>query len=168
MFRFVFAKLRTNFRHGFRLIGSMVSLGAAHIQIGQPKQGSNWCEKGLEMAISVGALTFKKSACECLSESLKNQGQYKEALEYYQKYVVYSDSLRSNETSKRLQQLEFAKQTVRDSLARETQKLEAINVYEAKVHRRNTLQYSGIAILLFILISWWFLARNLNHSRMVG
>jgi hypothetical protein len=91
------------------------------------------------MAIAVGSLPYKKSACECLSESSKAQGLWKEALEYNQKYMVYSDSLRTDETTRRLQQLEFAKQTVRDSIARETKKLEAVNVYESKVHRRNTL-----------------------------
>ena len=155
-------KIRESINDKLGLASIMVSLGSTHLQKKQPKQGEIWCEKGLKMAISIGSLTYKKSACQCLYESTTEQGLWKEALGYYQKYIIYSDSLRTNETVKRLQQLEFAKQIVRDSLARETARIEANNVYEAKIYRRNSLQYMGISIVLLLLVGWWFFASRMN------
>jgi tetratricopeptide (TPR) repeat protein len=81
-------KIRESINDKLGLASNMVSLGLAHLKKGLPKQGENWCKKGLEMAISVNSVAYKKDACECLSESSKEQGLWKESLEYYQKLLV--------------------------------------------------------------------------------
>ena len=58
--------------------------------------------------------------------------------------------------------MEMAKQMVRDSIARETLRLEIVVAEKEKVDHRNSVQYTGIAIALLILISWWFFASKLN------
>jgi tetratricopeptide (TPR) repeat protein len=143
------------------LASSMIYLGQTNIQKRQVKQGEDWCKKGLEMAITVGSLSHKKDACKCLSETSSLQNNWKEAFEYHQRYTIYSDSLKTNETTKRLQQLEFAKQMVRDSVAYQNKRKEIQIAQDEKIHRRNSLQFTGIAILLFLFVSWWYFARNL-------
>ena len=155
----------TNDRNG--LASTMVGLGFTYLEMGEPKQGESWCKKGLELAISVGSLDFKKSACECLYEVNEKKRDYRKSLEYYIQFRQYDDSLKGRETAKRLQQMEFVKQIVRDSIANEVKKREAEIAYEDKVYRRNSLQYTGIFILLFALVSWWFFARNLNLPKWV-
>ena len=146
---------------------NMVSLGLTYLQMEQPKQGENWCKKGLEMATSIGSLEYKKSACECLYEVYQKKGDFRKSLEYYIQFKQYDDNLKSQDTKKKLQQMEFAKQIVRDSITRDIKKREAEIVVADKIYRRNSLQYTGIFIVLFLLISWWFFARNLNLPKWV-
>lgn len=155
-------KIREEINDRLGLASNMVKLGLAYNQKGKPKQGESWCKKGFEMAVSVGSLTNKKSACGCLYEVYEKKGAFQKSLDNYILYRQYDDSLKSQETIKKLEQMEFAKQMVRDSVLYEIERKESEVALEAKVHRRNSLQYTGISILLFIFVLWWYLARNLN------
>ena len=155
----------SNDRNG--LASNMVSLGFTNLQMGKPKQGESWCKKGLEMANSIGSLDYKKSACECLYEVYEQKRDFRKSLEYYIQFKQYDDSLKSKETIKKLQQMEFANQMVRDSIKYEIKKRESEIALEDEIYRRNSLQYTGIFILLFLLVSWWFFARNLNLPKWV-
>ena len=114
------------------------------------------------MANIVGSLTYKKSACKCLYEVYKKKGDYQRSLDRYIQFQQYNDSLQIRETTKRLDQMEFAKQIVRDSVTRESSRLEANSIYEAKIYRRNSLQYMGIAVVLLMLTGWLFFARRMK------
>jgi hypothetical protein len=128
----------------------MVTLGLTYLQMEQAKQGESWCKKGLEEAISIGSLDYKKAACECLYEVYEKKRDFRKSLKYCIQFKQYDDSLKSKETIKKLQQMEFVNQMVRDSITREIKKRESKIAYADKIYRRNSLQYTGIFILLFL------------------
>jgi adenylate cyclase len=75
------------------------------------------------LAEKVGALEWSKNACNCLYKAYKTLGQGNDALPYLEKYHELKDSLQAEETDKQLQQMEFDKRLMADSLKREEKKL---------------------------------------------
>ncbi|MCF8371198.1 MAG: tetratricopeptide repeat protein [Bacteroidales bacterium] len=82
------------------------------------------CQKSLEISEDIGAINFQKNACKCLYDAYKAMGKGNEALVYLEKMQVINDSLHAEETGQKLQQMEFAKQMLQDSIAQaETDRL---------------------------------------------
>lgn len=122
------------------------------------KQGDNlealkFCNKGLSLSQEIGALLDEKRACKCLYDTYKAMGKANKALEYLEKINVINNTLNANETSKKLQQMEFAKQVLQDSLATAEKERLAKEAHNEEMRKetqtRNwSLAGAGVALLL--------------------
>ncbi|MFN3847791.1 MAG: adenylate/guanylate cyclase domain-containing protein [Spirosomataceae bacterium] len=94
-----------------------IAIGKIFIQSKKYKEAVEKCKLGLVFADEMKATPIKKEACECLYKSYKSLGQKGLALDYYEKVNIYNDSLKSEETSNRMMNMEFQKQQLVDSIA---------------------------------------------------
>ena len=126
----------------------------------------SWCAKGLAVSEEIGALRPARNACNCLYESYKGLGNSAKALEWHERFVVLSDSLQKEETNQRLDQMEFEKEMLTDSLVREEEKQQIKMTYQEdlnkKTQTRNLILVVSIAILLLALV---FMSRMLYFQR---
>lgn len=111
------------------------------------------CQKSLEISEEIGSLDLQKSACSCLYDTYKAMGKGNEALVFLEKMNVMNDSLNAEETSKELQQMEFANQILADSIANAEKERSVEEAHQEEVRQgektRNIL--GGVGVLVLIL-----------------
>lgn len=140
------------------LAGTYHNIGSALNEQKAYGQAVVWCAKGLALSEQIGVLRFARHACHCLYEAHKGEGKPAEALRFHERYLELSDSLRTEETNKRLEQMEFAKQVMADSLSKEEEKLKMEMAYQKAVRTKNTWLNIALASGLFVLalaVGFW-------------
>lgn len=118
------------------------------------------CEKSLELAITLGDLDDQEASCECLYRAYKATGNISKALTYHEQMILFTDSLKTEETVKKLQNMEFAKTRLADSLVQveRTLKVEMDHRDEVRENEKNR----NIAIVLgifFLFLAGGFFSR---------
>ena len=137
------------YQKGLRIqekLGDKPGLASTHYNIGSTLlEQKNYptaiaeCNKGLSISDQIGALRFARHACHCLYEAHKAMGRNAQALAFHERYLELTDSLQREETSKRLEQMEFAKQVMADSLTKEEEKLKMEMAFQQAVRKKNTV-----------------------------
>jgi adenylate cyclase len=128
------------------------------------------CKKALEISMAIGVIANQRDASKCLYEANKALGNKSEALVYHEKFLLLDDSLQSGETNKKLDQMEFAKIILADSLKKEEEKLQVQIEHEEEIHKkneqRNIFMYSGLGILV-LAGSLWRRLRYVRRSKII-
>ena len=140
------------------LAGTYYNIGSALNAKKDHTGAATWCTKGLSLSEQIGALRFARHACHCLYEAHKATGHHSKALRFHERYLELSDSLRTEETNKRLEQMEFAKQVMADSLSKEEEKLKMEMAYQKAVRKKNTWLNIALASGLFVMalaVGFW-------------
>jgi len=132
---------------------SLVSIGGIYREIGDHTKALDFCKRALANGQEIGALNQAKAACQCLYDSYKSLGMGNEALDYLEKLNVIGDSLNAKETAKRLQQMEFAKQVLADSLASAEASRLAEEVHREEVRQKDQTRniLTGGSLFLFLI-----------------
>lgn len=121
-------------------------------------KATEWCAKSLKISEQTGALRSASNACHCLYEAYKGLGQKGQALAWHEQFVLLSDSLQKAETERRLEQMEFAKQVLADSLGQEEEKLKVEMAHQQEVRKRDrTMQLllvAGLVVLALAVGAW--------------
>ncbi len=155
-----------NDQYGFA--NTMFNIGIIYLDQGEKQQALNFCKDGLRVAEEIGAVSLQKSTCQCLYDAYKALGNGSLALEFHEKMLVLNDSLQSLETAEKLQQMEFQKQMLADSLKKEEEKLKIQIAHETELRKKRqsrNLAY-GTGIILFILaVSLYSRWRYVRKSR---
>ena len=141
------------------------NIGRVSNKQGDHEQAIIWCEKGLKTSEKINIIEMQKNACQCLYDAFKAIGNDNKALEYYERITMLNDSLQAEETSKKLQQMEFAKQILADSLLQEKEKFRIQIAHEAEVRKKNRTKNIFIISALFLLISAVGLYRRIVYVR---
>lgn len=147
---------------------SLSNMGSIFQSQGQSQKALRYCKRSLEISEEIGLLKEQKSACRCLYNIYKTRGDGTEALVYLEKANAIDDSLNTKETSKKLQQMEFEKKMLQDSIAKaeEVRLIEVAHREEVrqKNNTRNVLIGSSCMLLLLAggLYSRW---RYMRKSR---
>lgn len=145
-------------------------IGKLKNQQGSYNSGLLWCNKAYQLSIEIGAIREEQEACVCLYEAYKGLGIISKALLFHERYVVLSDSLKADEITKRLQQIEFKKIMVADSLKMEEDKLRVELIHVEEVNRsarqRNFSIAIGIAVL-FIALALWSRLRYTRRTKAI-
>lgn len=140
-------------------LGDKQGISFTSIQIGelfnQQKKALKaipWCSKGLKESKLVGSISTQRNSCDCLYKSYKQLGNTKEALNFHEQFLSLTDSLRREESNKKLEQFEFSKWMTSDSLAKkeEIHKLEL--AHEKELSKKNATRDILLLIGLIILI----------------
>ena len=133
-------------------------------------KAAEWCAKSLAFSKQIGALDDELDACDCLYQAYKGMGQSGKALAWHERFVTLNDSLRKAETEKRLEQMEFAKQVMADSLGQEEEKLKIKMNYQSEVRKRdrfaNILLVAGLVVLALAVGFWSRMLYFRKYSQM--
>jgi len=141
------------------------NIGTVSNQQGNHVQAVFWCEKGLLISKEINILDEQKNACQCLYDAFKAMGNDNKALEYHERIEMLDDSLQAEETSKKLQQMEFDKQMLADSLLLDEEKLRVQITNEAEVRKKNRTKNIFIWSAVLLLIGAVGLYSRVVHIR---
>lgn len=158
-------RIREEIRDKRGMAGAMSNIGRINNKQGNYKQAVLWCEKSLSTAEEINILEEQKDACQCLYEAYKAMGTDDRALEFHERITILDDSLKTEETAKKLQQMEFAKQILADSLIREKEKLSVQIAHEAEVRKKNKVRNIFIISAAFLLLGAFGLYRRIVYIR---
>ncbi|MBV6441072.1 MAG: Photosystem I assembly protein Ycf3 [Saprospiraceae bacterium] len=140
------------------LASSYFNLGSTFNEQNEFAKAAEWCARGLAISEQIDALRPARNVCNCLYEAYKGMGQSDKALVWHERYITLNDSLQKEEATQRLEQMEFAKQVLADSLGQEEEKLKMEMAYQSEVRKRdritNILLVSGLALLALAVGSW--------------
>ena len=131
---------------------SLASIGRTHTELGEHSKAIEYCKEALDLALETEALDQQLVACQCLYDAHKDLGRSDEALVYLERVNQIEKVLHEQETSNKLQQMEFTKQVLADSIAvaekhRLVEEAHREEVRE-KNQTRNLLAGAGFILLL--------------------
>jgi len=143
----------------------LVHIGIAHLKLRQYQDATFECERALKLAEELENISLKRSCVSCLYDGNKALGKSAKALLYLEQFHLYDDSLKSKELSISLQQMEFQKQVLHDSLAQveEARLLEISHLIQIKQKEQTRNIGFSVAILIFIFSG--FLYNRLHYLR---
>lgn len=136
------------------IVAVLNSIGSTLQSMGQSQKALRYCKRSLEISEEIGLLKEQKNACNCLYNIYKNIGDGKEALVYLEKANIIDDSLNTQETSKKLQQIEFEKKMLQDSIAKaeEARLIEVAHQEEVQQKNKTRNMLAGGGLILFMLV----------------
>ncbi|MEH6535891.1 MAG: adenylate/guanylate cyclase domain-containing protein [Psychroserpens sp.] len=118
------------------------------------------CKKSHEIAKEIEAIAVQKMACECLYTGYKALGNGNIALLYHEQMLVLNDSLKTEDAAKKLQQMEFSKQVLADSLVQVEKELKVEMAHQTEVRKKDKNKDLAIgAGIFFLLLSGGFFSR---------
>lgn len=141
------------------------NIGKLNNYLGDHTRAIKWCEKALLLTEEINVLWVQKNACECLYDAYKEMGNNKQALTYYERITKLDDSLQASKTAKKLQQMEFARQMLQDSLLREKAKIQVQFNHETEVRKKNRARNIILLIALFLLFFVIGIYRRIVYMR---
>jgi len=140
------------------LIDSYYNLGVLAQNEKNYHKAIDWCQKSLQLARRLESLRPQRNACDCLYESHKALGHVAAALSFHEQFGNLNDSLQKEEVNRRLEQMEFVRQVMADSLGNEEEKLKIEVVHQNEVRSKNrTLNIVLVAglVLLALALAFW-------------
>jgi len=158
-------EIQKEIKDSLYLAQTLINFGNLYRVQSKEKEAIKWCKEGLEIATNIQSLMNQRHACECLYKSYKSLGNRDEALEYHEQLVIIDDSLKEEETTKKLQQMEFQKQILADSLKKEEEKLKVQHAHELEIQKKNRTRNIYIAsgiLLVFLAVA---LISRLRYTR---
>jgi tetratricopeptide (TPR) repeat protein len=172
-----FEKARENTLQSIKLFeeyGDTASLANAYFNLGDISlkekkflEAIKWCDASFKIAESVNKVPIEQASSSCLYRAYKEIGDYKKSLEYFEDYVVFTDSLNEEELKIELSRIEFEKDLLADSLKREDEKNTMQLSHQKELTRKNRITYIilfiafGVLILALIFMSrMFFFQRN--------
>ncbi len=143
----------------------LISIGEVHLFQKKYSKSIEKCKEAYQIALSIGNVFIQKEACECLYKGYKGLKNNNQALNYFEKVSTLNDSLKSEEASKKLQQMEFAKIILKDSITK-AKKARLIEVtHQKEIQKKNKIRNISIAIGTFILLLSILLYSRLKYVR---
>ena len=153
-------KLREEFKDKGGIANSYYRIGGIYLIQKKYRKAIENCKKGLELATKISNIKDQKFSCKCLYDAYKSIGQFNIALGYYERMQVLDVSLRSEDTSKELQKMEFAKTQLADSLKQEEQNLKIQLAHQTEVRKKDKNKNLAIGLgVFFLLLSGGFYSR---------
>ena len=110
------------------------------------------CNKGLNLGLEIGAISLQKESCDCLFKSYKALGDGNKALGYIEQMNVLTDSMQTQETAKQLQQMEFSKQVLADSLVQVEKERKVEVSHQVEIRQKDKNRNIAIGAGLFFLL----------------
>mgnify|MGYP000527769203 CR=1 FL=1 len=144
-----------------RTSGVFTNIGDIYLSKRQYDEALKYCMQGLALAEEVNVLKDQSGPCQCIYQSYKAIGNGNMALIYMEKMKVIDDSLNAQETTQKLQQMEFAKTILQDSIAKaeEARLVQEAHQEEVAIKNRTRNMLAGGGMLL-LLIAGGLYSRN--------
>ena len=160
-------EISTKYESKNLLAMNLVNFGSIYSAMGKYNESDNWLRKAITLCEELNAISYLQNAYYTLYKNNTKRGNYKKALEYYKEVTALDDSLKSEETYRELQQMEFRSQMAADSL--EDLKREAVKDLEIKnkqaaLETQNYLIVGIILVLILISIIAYVISKGKKTS----
>lgn len=133
-------------------VRALYNLGEVNLKLRNYSAAISNCKESLNKSVKLNAIVTQELACKCLYEAFKTIGNDKKALVYHEQMLVFNDSLQSEETAKKLQQMEFTKQVLADSLLQVEKGLKVEMVHQTEVRKKDKNKNLALGAGLFFLV----------------
>ncbi|NND76626.1 MAG: tetratricopeptide repeat protein [Flavobacteriales bacterium] len=134
------------------MCGALLNIGEIYANQTKHTLALEYCKEALALAEESGVIEFQKTACQCIYNAYKALGKGNEALVYLEKMNLVDDSLNAEETTKKLQQMEFEKQMLADSLATAEEARLVEETHKEEVRKKNKTRNALIGGGLFLFL----------------
>jgi len=131
---------------------SLLGIGTIYKLLHEEKLAVEWCKKGLIMAEESRSMRNQRSACKCLYDAYKALDNSNQSLKYLERLLILDDSLKKEETATKLQQMEFARQMLADSLTRAESKHQTEMAHQVELGKKDRAKNIFIVSGLIILV----------------
>ncbi len=158
-------KIQKEIKDKAGLAHTLINIGSLYQEQSKSLQALEYCKKGLDLAEEIGALGEQRNSCQCLYDAYKALGKGNEALVYIEKIQMIDDSLNSAETNEKLQQMEFDKQMLADSLANVKADNLVENAHREEVRKKNSTRNILIGGALLLLLIAGGIYSRLHYTR---
>ena len=139
-------------RNKYGMALNLSSIGGVYRKEGDYVNALIFCQRGLLLAEEINVLKIQKSSCQCLYDAYKAMGKGNDALVYLEKVNAINDRLNAEETTKKLQLMEFQKEMLADSIAKaeEARLIEEAHQEEVRQEQqtRNWSLAGGLVVLI--------------------
>ena len=149
-------------------IATMLDLSNIYIEKGKLDEAIGFCKKSLDLAKEIGDIGGQESAFNGLYECHKALGKTSLALSYLEEMLTVSDSIKGEATMRKLQEIEFSKQLLKDSLLRVEEDIKIEMAHQSELHQKDRINNLAIGLGLFFLLlsgglySRWKYIKNAN------
>ena len=128
--------------------------GMIYLDLGDHKRALSMCNRSYAISQKIEALIQQKKSCECLSKSYKALGNYKEAFKLMEEIKVLEEKIDPMKIAQELQNIEFDKELLADSLRQEEEKLRLELAHQKEVSEKDKLRNYLLGGGLFLLIGF--------------
>jgi adenylate cyclase len=132
--------------------GAFINMGSLFLKLKGYKQAEAFAKNAYAAAEELGIITAQRDASKLLYEIYRGWGKNSDALFYHERLLILNDSIQTIETNKKLDQMEFAKVMLADSLEKEREKVLVEKAHEEEVYQknkqRNLALYLGVGVLV--------------------
>ncbi len=143
---------------------SYINIGEGYLKIGDLNSASFYLERGYEMAKEIGIIEDLISGLEGLAGIAAQKGEYKKALQYYQDYSKYKDSLLNEETNRQIAELDAIYEN--ESKRKEIELLNKEKTLQQVDIKNQRLQKIVFAVaLLSVLVFLIFIFRGAQQKK---
>jgi len=133
------------------ILNSNINFGGIYYKLKQYSLSEEYFKKALIASQKFEIIDDLKECCKGLSDVYKAQGKFEQSLEYFQKYILFKDSINNEEASNKIvraeMNYEFDKKKAIEDAAHE--KEAAIALAESKKQKIIIWSVCGILILVF-------------------
>jgi len=144
----------------FGIAESSSDIGRIYYMQGDYLKALEYCQTGYELSLSIGSLEKQKDGCSCLYDTYKAMGNGNKALKYLELLTVIEDSLDAEETSKKLQQMDFQKAMLQDSIAKAEEASLIQEVHEDQIRQEENTRNISLGVgAFFVLLAGSFFIR---------
>jgi len=143
-----------------KIARSLTEIGDVYQKQGDYPKALNNCQTAYKISLSIGSLERQKNACSCLYDTYKAMGNGNKALKYLELLTIIEDSLHAEETSKKLQQMEFQKVVLQDSIAKAQEAHLIQEAHEEEIRQEEKTRNISLGVgAFFVLLAGSFYGR---------
>ena len=151
--------------HDYGTAFSYYMLGFIYLEWQEPAKAIEYCSKALEWSEKIGSFYEQERACRCLYDGYKAMDNGEMALFYLEKGNAIGDSLQLEETAKKLQQMEFQKEMMADSIANAEEARLVEDAHKEEVRKKNRTRNIAIGGGLFLFLIAGGIYSRLRYTR---
>ncbi len=139
---------------------TLTHIGNIYKKQGEYGKAIEYCQRGFEISLAIRSLVSQHGSCVCLYDTYKSMGNDNKALYYLELLKAVEDSLDTQETAKRIQQMEFQNVILQDSITRVAEARLIQKEYEEDIRQEErTRNISFVVGVFFLLLAGGFYSR---------
>ena len=134
------------------LTASFLNLGNVYLKQKKFSNSIENCKSSMDLAVELGHLDDQRASLECLYNSYKAIGNSARALGYIEQMLALKDSLKTEETAKKVQSMEFANQVLADSLIQVEKDIKVEMAHQIESRKKDNNRNIAIGVGIFFLL----------------
>ena len=149
---------------------SLLAVADIYFNQGRYRESIQNCNRSLDLAKGLGDIDDQLGACYCLYDAYRELGNLEEAIENLEEVLALTDSIKDEESGKKLQQMEFSKLVLQDSIATAERERLAEEAFQEEIRQKDRTRniIFGVAALILILAgALYFRLRSVRKSRAI-